>query len=52
MTFDAFCRRNDCTYDERDKLAYHLAQMRARRLYERLRPQPRYQRGAPSKLQQ
>lgn len=44
MTFDAFCRRQHCTYDERDALAWQLAMIRAQSLYRQLRPQPRYQR--------
>jgi len=43
MTFDQFCRRNKCTYAEKDALAWHLSQIRARHLYKQLRPQPRYQ---------
>lgn len=46
MGFREFTRRNKCTYDEADKLAWHLAQMRARKVYEHLRPQPRYKREA------
>lgn len=46
MTFRDFTRREQCTYDEVDKLAWHLVQMRARRAYEHLRPQPRYKREA------
>ena len=45
ITFDELCRREKATYAERDKLAWYLAQMRARTLYERLRPQPRYSAG-------
>lgn len=45
MTFALFCRAQRTTYAEKDALAWHLAQMRARRIYERLRPQPRYSRN-------
>lgn len=46
MTFHDFTRREACTYDEVDALAWHLAQMRARQMYELFRPQPRWQRKA------
>lgn len=46
MTFAQFTRRERCTYDEVDALAWQLAQMRARKLYETLRPSPRWQRKA------
>ncbi len=46
MTFRQFTRRERCTYDEVDALAWQLAQMRARQLYTALRPHPRYQRKA------
>lgn len=46
MSFAEFTRQHKCTYDEVDSLAWHLAQLRARRIYEQLRPSPRYQRKA------
>lgn len=46
MTFRTFCKRNACTYDEADALAWQLAMMRARALYEQFRPSPRYMRKA------
>lgn len=44
MTFDEFCKREKADPFERDKLAWHLAMLRARALYEALRPQPKWQR--------
>ena len=46
MDFRTFTRREGCTYDEADALAWQLAQMRARKIYEALRPSPRWQRKA------
>lgn len=40
LAFNDFCRRERCSYVERDALAYHLAQARARKLYKQLRPSP------------
>lgn len=41
-TFRSFCEKHAVTYREADALAYRLAQMRAQRLYELLRPSPRW----------
>lgn len=38
MSFDAFCREHGVSAKERDDLAWHLAQHRARTTYEMLRP--------------
>ena len=46
MDFRTLTRREGCTYDEADALAWQLAQMRARKIYEALRPSPRWQRKA------
>lgn len=46
MNFHQFTRKYKCTYDEADKLAWHLVQLRARKAYEQLRPSPRYKREA------
>lgn len=46
MTFPELTRRERCTYDEADALAWHLAQLRARKTYEQLRPSPRWKREA------
>lgn len=45
MTFSDFTRRHCCTNDEKDALAWHLAQLRARQIYQALRPSPQYVRG-------
>lgn len=44
MDFNTFCRSHKTTYDEKDALTWHLAQIRARKIYEQLRPQPRWPR--------
>lgn len=46
MMFHTFTRKHRCTYREQDALAWHLAQIRARKIYDRLRPSPRYQQEA------
>jgi hypothetical protein len=46
VAFRDFTRRERCTYDEADALAWYLSQLRARKLYETLRPSPRWQRKA------
>lgn len=42
MVFDEFCRKNGCTYFEKDALAWQLAMLRAHAIYRQLRPQPRW----------